>query len=256
MKAQDQTSGGAPARKSAFDEAERERIRAALFRYMEEHRIGVPTLIAHMAKAVKREAQYIPQKTVQRFLANDMRTNDASVRVFYEFALGLPPGKDELAELAAGLSKFFNEVSAAVAPRQRAAMSDGAYQAYAGSPAAHEKDLFSRIAAGFLTVTTKAARTHVAERRLAPPLPPSARPGLPYDHKERGEAFEGVLVRFDSFEVGVMRSTATRKPRVHFFARHESVLWSECQSAPVTGAEGELLLSERLHFEYSGAGVP
>lgn len=134
MSTQENAPGAEPARKSAFDHGDRERIRAALFRYMEEHGIGVPTLIAHMAKAVKREARYIPQKTLQRFLAGEMRTNDASVSIFHEFARTLPPAKDELGELALALGGFFKPASASGGPLQSAPLPPGLFQTHPGPP--------------------------------------------------------------------------------------------------------------------------
>ena len=72
-----ESNGAAPAGKNRFDTAERERIRAAILRYMEAHRIGVPTLQARIAQAADRSLDLIPLKTLQRFLAGATRTNDA-----------------------------------------------------------------------------------------------------------------------------------------------------------------------------------
>ena len=131
MSTQEQAPGE-PARKSSFDQADRERIRAALFRYMEEHRVGVPTLIAHMAKAVDRDQRYIPQKTLQRFLAGEMRTNDASVSIFHEFARTLPAAKDELGELSLALRDFFKTAPTPGGPVQSALLPLGLFQTHPG----------------------------------------------------------------------------------------------------------------------------
>jgi hypothetical protein len=222
---------------------------------MEEHRIGVPTLIAHIAKAIKREQRYIPQKTLQRFLAGEMRTNDASVSIFHEFVRALPPARDELAELALVLCAFFKPPADRGEPLEPAPIPGGIFQACMGSPPAHEKHVLTRLAVGFMTVAPRASFVRVTERRFAPPLPPEARPGLDRD-TERGESFEGVLAHFDGAQVGVLRSTVTRHPRIHWFTQEDSRLWSVCQVAPVRDEGGQLLGSEHLHFEHLGDIAP
>jgi hypothetical protein len=219
---------------------------------MEEHRVGVPTLIAHMAKAIKRDERYIPQKTLQRFLAGEMRTNDATVAIFHEFVRALPPAKDDLVELSLTLGNFFRPAPAPGGPLQSASLPDGIFQTYLGDPPANERQIPLRVAAGFLILASKTSLARLVERRFSAPLPSSARPGLPRDWDKRGEHFEGVLVPFDGFHVGLLRSTVTRKPRVHFIARAGAVLWSECQFAPVTDGEEVLLFSERLHLDHLG----
>lgn len=63
-----------------FDETERNRIRRALLRYMEENRIGVPTLQRLVAEANDIVVDRVPLKTLQRFLGDTHRSNDAMVR--------------------------------------------------------------------------------------------------------------------------------------------------------------------------------
>ena len=63
-----------------FDETERDRIRRALLRYMEENRIGVPTLQRLVADANDIVVDRVPLKTLQRFLGDTHRSNDAMVR--------------------------------------------------------------------------------------------------------------------------------------------------------------------------------
>lgn len=68
------------ATKNRFDQADRDRIRRALMRYMQEHAIGVPTLQKEIAAANDLSLDRVPLKTLQRFLGNNHRSNEAMVR--------------------------------------------------------------------------------------------------------------------------------------------------------------------------------
>lgn len=237
MSTQENAPGPEPARKSSFDQLERERIRAALFRYMEEHRIGVPTLIAHMAKAVGRDQRYIPQKTLQRFLAGEMRTNDASVSIFHEFARALPPARDDLAELSLSLGSFFKPLTASGGPLPSALLPLGPVQAYS----APTQNIL-RLHLGTLTFLPR----QLTEQVFPPVLDREARPGGEEDREGRGEHFEGVVTNCGNLQLGVLRSTATRRPRVHWFTREGDDLKSFCQSAPLQ--DGGAIMSEEMFF--------
>jgi hypothetical protein len=241
MSTQEHTQSADAARKSTFDQTDRERLRAALFRYMEEHRIGVPTLIAHMAKAVKREARYIPQKTLQRFLAGEMRTNDASVAIFHEFARTLPPARDELAELTLTLGQYFRHPAGSGEQGQSVPLPTGTY---AGAPADPRhpyspKNCTLRVLTG----------SRLAEREHPPALWPEARPDE-IGTELRGERFEGAVVAFNGFHVGVLRSTATRRPRIHWFTPDGGSFRSFCQSAPVQDGRGQTALVVSGYLTY------
>lgn len=73
-----------------FDAAERDRIRRALLCYMEENRIGVPTLQRLVAEANDIILDRVPLKTLQRFLADTHRVNDMMVRFCRDFLRDLP----------------------------------------------------------------------------------------------------------------------------------------------------------------------
>lgn len=77
--------------KKTFSIEDRAQLRAALLSYMEDHRIGVPTLLARIAIATDRSTDLIPQKTLQRFLAGASRTHDGALVPYAQFASGLPP---------------------------------------------------------------------------------------------------------------------------------------------------------------------
>jgi hypothetical protein len=95
-------------KKSAFDAGERSRIRSALLRYMEEHRIGVPTLQGRIAQASDRSPDLIPLKTLQRFLADTHRTNDAFLIPVHQFSKDLPV-RSILDELGAAIAGFYSQ---------------------------------------------------------------------------------------------------------------------------------------------------
>jgi len=77
------------AEQTRFDQADRNRIRRCLLRYMEENRIGVPTLQKLIAEANDLTLDRLPLKTLQRFLADTHRSNDIMVRFCHRFAAGL-----------------------------------------------------------------------------------------------------------------------------------------------------------------------
>jgi hypothetical protein len=70
-----------------FDAAARELIRKKLTRYMEENRIGLPTLAKRITD-VNPEHE-IQITTLQRFLAGYVRTDDRYVALFHRFTEGL-----------------------------------------------------------------------------------------------------------------------------------------------------------------------
>jgi hypothetical protein len=72
--------------KKEFSQEDRANLRAVLIEYMKEHDIGVPTLQLRIAKATGREPHLLPLKTLQRFLADTTRTNDALLSLCFQFA--------------------------------------------------------------------------------------------------------------------------------------------------------------------------
>lgn len=88
-----------------FDQADRDRVRRALLRYMEDHRIGVPTLQKLIAEANDLAIDNLPLKTLQRFLAASHRSNDIIVRFCHRFADNLPDD-DPLADLGEAVAAF------------------------------------------------------------------------------------------------------------------------------------------------------
>ncbi|MGB3834032.1 MAG: hypothetical protein WA975_19460 [Mesorhizobium sp.] len=90
-----------------FDQADRDRIRRTLLRYMEENRIGVPTLQKLIAEANDLALDNLPLKTLQRFLGDTHRSNDIMVRFCHRFAAGLPDD-DPVSSFGEAVASFLN----------------------------------------------------------------------------------------------------------------------------------------------------
>lgn len=99
-----------PPATSYFDKAERDRIRGKLLRYMEDNRIGVPRLLQLIMDAndlkPRRDGKLpIAQSSLQRFLGDAHRTNEALVAFCAKFAEDLP-ADDPLTTLGEALTTF------------------------------------------------------------------------------------------------------------------------------------------------------
>jgi hypothetical protein len=80
-----------------IDDGARDRIRRTLRRYMEESRIGTPTLQVRIIEGDTPRHREIPLSTLQRFLTGSHRTSDHHVSLCYDFVKELPyygEGKD------------------------------------------------------------------------------------------------------------------------------------------------------------------
>lgn len=95
----------AGATKNRFDQADRDRIRRALMRYMQEHAIGVPTLQKEIAAANNLSLDRVPLKTLQRFLGNTHRSNEAMVR-FCDRFVASASGADPIEALGEQIAAF------------------------------------------------------------------------------------------------------------------------------------------------------
>lgn len=91
--------------KNRFDLADRDRIRRALLRYMQQRAIGVPTLQKEIAAANNLSLDRVPLKTLQRFLGDTHRSNDALIRFCAEF-VGTLPDSDPLAAFGEQMAAF------------------------------------------------------------------------------------------------------------------------------------------------------
>lgn len=94
-----------PVEQQTFDAGERELIRKKLIHYMKENGIGAPKL-AERIKAFHRLDTPLPVSTLQRFLANRMRTNELFVRFCHRFVEHLT-FSDPITKLGERLSIFY-----------------------------------------------------------------------------------------------------------------------------------------------------
>ena len=78
-----------PESRAGFDQRERELVRSALRRYMEENRIGTPTLLYRIIEADPRRRE-IPLSTLQRFITGAHHTQDHHVALCHAFVRDLP----------------------------------------------------------------------------------------------------------------------------------------------------------------------
>ena len=75
-----------------IDNAEREDIRARLKRYMEQHGIGAPRLFERMDYALDGiDKHYVDLRSLQRFLRNEVRTDDEKVIRYRRFLALVAP---------------------------------------------------------------------------------------------------------------------------------------------------------------------
>ena len=97
-----------PESRTGFDQRERELVRSALRRYMEENRIGTPTLLYRIIEADPRRRE-IPLSTLQRFITGAHHTQDHHVALCHAFVRELPyygEGRD-VAQFGDALASFF-----------------------------------------------------------------------------------------------------------------------------------------------------
>jgi hypothetical protein len=95
--------------RAGFDQREREFVRSALRRYMQEHGIGTPALQYRIIEADQPRRREIPLSTLQRFITGSHHTQDHHVALCHAFVRELPyygEGRD-VAQLGDALASFF-----------------------------------------------------------------------------------------------------------------------------------------------------
>ena len=90
-----------------FDTKTRDRIRRKILHYKNEHGLGAGRLAQRISLALPLEPE-IPVKTLQRFLAGIIRTNDLHVGFFKKFSDGLPD-PDPLGEVGKSMAAFYGD---------------------------------------------------------------------------------------------------------------------------------------------------
>jgi hypothetical protein len=208
-------------RKTQFDLADRERIRAALRNYMQQNRIGAPALQFRIAEATDRPPDLLPLKTLQRFLADCGRTNDAFLQPCFQFVQTLPPaGKTE--DLARELAGFFGlEAAVRSAGEDGAAKSapvrlEGQYRVYANGQEKKfvvlekDDDNFT-LAYSICAVTGNEGSRYTFREEVFNP----ARV-MPVPKNGTRHTWEGALLFFDPLIFVVAKNLLTGLPRVYW----------------------------------------
>ncbi len=90
-----------------YDTAKRRRIRTALINYMQAHRIGTPALAKRISTGNAKGISVV-LKTLQRFLTDQTRVNDAAVEAYADFVRKLPGRPYDLLGLADMMDTLFN----------------------------------------------------------------------------------------------------------------------------------------------------
>lgn len=91
----------------AHDKEARARIRNKLLHYMREHRVGAPELTARIYDAQKiKQKKPVGISTVQRFLADKVRTVESYVDMFARFVQDFP-SPDPIGVLGNAMAEFY-----------------------------------------------------------------------------------------------------------------------------------------------------
>lgn len=214
----------APA-KNRFDQADRDRIRRALLRYMQEHAIGVPTLQKEIAAANDLSLDRVPLKTLQRFLGNTHRSNEAMVRFCDRFSSNVPdtdpvtalgeqvaaflgvwrtghdcrPVPSELAGRFAGRAKRALDRSLRVIPKD-------------GSDSVPFSDFEIELLPGRAFASV---RETIVNWNRQPPDPSQAS-----GETTPRRAYEGIVIYPNGSLFALMRNILTGTPRVYWLAHH------------------------------------
>jgi hypothetical protein len=186
----------------AYDQQERERVRRSLRRYMEEHRIGTPTLQLRIIEADARQRE-LPLSTLQRFITGSHRTSDAYVDMCRRFleSVGVEGETADFAAVMAGQfgggdSKQAQELAAAFAHEYVLDASPWDTEGSGDVPYAIAR--FDQVPGKpYLKIAEEA---HDMIRPTASP---------------RRHRYEGALVFNDRLVHGFLRSCLTRQPKTY-----------------------------------------
>lgn len=190
------------AARDAYDLKERARIRRSLRRYMEEHRIGTPTLQLRIMKADARGRE-LPLSTLQRFIAGSHRTSDAYVDMCRRF-LESAGMAGETVDLAEALAAHFGDEDSEQARARAAAFAD-LYRIEATPWDAERSGNAPYAIARFDQVPGK------PYLKVAEEAHDMARPvGSARRHR-----YEGTLVFNNRLVHGFLRSCLTRQPKTY-----------------------------------------
>lgn len=207
--------------KNRFDLADRDRIRRTLLRYMQQRAIGVPTLQKEITAANNLSLDRVPLKTLQRFLGDTHRSNDALIRFCAQFVATLPDS-DPLAAFGEQMAAFLGvwrdghdcrpvppEIAGTYQSRaRRAAEAGGGMRVYRGD--AEDWVPFSAV-----EIDTTPAHPFALVREFV----------SNWDRRSAGDAcaetiprrtYEGIAIHPNGSFFIVMRNVLTGTPRVYW----------------------------------------
>lgn len=224
-----------------FDAAERDRLRRALLRYMEDNRIGVPTLQRLVAEANDIVVDRVPLKTLQRFLGDTHRSNDAMVRFCQRF-VATTPDDDPVDQFGEQAAAFHATPAPPLALDQCAGTFEGIAEVRQKGLALHNPDATTKVSDLILTERT-GARFLRAEQFVSGWRADAA----PKDKARR--AYEGAAVMTAAGLVILLRNILTGAPRTYWLtAVPEGFAGQGTEPAGSLDAEPPGVL-DRLAFE-------
>lgn len=210
-----------PRRQTAFDAAERERIRRALLAYARDNRIGAPNLHLHIAEKTGRTVDQLGAlKTLQRFLQGEGRVNDGFVATCALFAerAGATSAHDELAH---DLGEFFSRDDQGQPADDVPSRLAGDYEIWAGG--AKFTDFKVQIKGHAVNPDTAYGRCRVSGNgRGLKVVETEAVPGSgAADGTFRPAANDGMMLYFDPLIFVLMKNRLTRLPRVYWLRERQ-----------------------------------
>jgi hypothetical protein len=249
---------------SSLDLAARARLRGRLLRYMEEHRIGAPTLQARIAQASGRSPDLIPLKTLQRFIGGQGRTNDAFTAILSRFAHDLPD-KNDVQDTTAVTTRFFDLGAFGVATARTETVSDrliGSYSVHKrtaapGGQAYSRNSNIKVYRAGqdMAEFTQLDSRCVITRHEPGGPLllrQELFEPGGGPDGPRR--SFEGIVLFFDPLILILCKDLATRLPRIYWLREYtEGLAGQAIEAAFYNAASNELETSSTYLFRPQAA---
>ena len=214
--------------KNRFDQADRDRIRRALMRYMQDHAIGVPTLQKEIAAANDLSLDRVPLKTLQRFLGNTHRSNEAMVRFCGRFVAATSSETNPIDALGEQIAAFLGvwreghgcrpvpqELGGSFKVKTKAAAAMGV-RLWNPTRAPSDKVPYSALEialiAGRAFALVRETVTNWTRQNMEPPSTDAAT--IPR------RSYEGILIHPNGSFFALMRNVLTGAPRTYWITSY------------------------------------
>jgi hypothetical protein len=226
-----------PQMRTGFDMQERERVRRALRRYMQENRIGSPTLQYRIIEADKPRRREIPLATLQRFLRGSHHTHDHHVALCHAFVSPLPyygEGRD-LEAFGAALTGFLREPADAESGDQLAGRLEHEFARHyvtrtkAIAPGAFPFPPEAGLIASRVSFDHAPGQGWLKVREFVTDSRNSA------ENPQRRFTYDGVLLLTPPLVFVFLRNTLTRQPKTYSLAQ----VFTQAAEGKVILLEGE-----------------